>query len=175
MSYHCAHCGGNHRSPETGKKCAEAPERRRRRARNEKIDMWAPSKTVPTETAPPKSQLLAEYIESLAVPNGHYYIPPQTWGSSGAHFLVRQFQEGRWAELWFVTGFDMDTGTAQFLSGVYDRSYAVLEIQKSGPMDCMVEYGKLFLRCAVCSEELSEEEAEGTGGHVECFREAFKT
>lgn len=190
--YQCPHCGGRHRSAETGKKCAEDLRRygtrdgvavydartgRRKvvsptKAAEKAYDAWATSLNRGLEDA--EIVLEARNVQDASlVRNGHYYLPPDHWkGDKGLHALVRHFREGRWKNVWFVTVFEED-GTPALLNTPSEREYVFAKIVKAGPSYCMAQYGRLFSRCGICNEELTEEEREESAGHVECFEKSF--
>jgi hypothetical protein len=170
MSYRCATCGGNHRKPETARRCAEQQAARGSRERAANYDHWATS-----GRAEQKSEDWAqnEYGDSPIVPNGHYFIPTEQWSPKGIHVHFQKFDEGRWAHVWFVKAFDED-GKPELQARLSDREFVHAKLSAAGPIACMVEYGKLYSRCGVCNEELTEDEREETGGHAECLAVAFK-
>lgn len=136
-------------------------------------DSWA---TSPDRGAPDFETLediqLKNHADPYRIPNGHYYLDTEQWTPGGIHVWFRKFTTGRWKDVWFVTAYEQD-GTPELMGGHSDREFVFAKILSSGPHDCMARYGRLFSRCGVCNEELTEEEREGIAGHVECFESAF--
>jgi len=198
MSYRCATCGGNHRKPETARRCAEQAAARgsRERARDVKYasaassthssefrarerayDNWATSReereSGSLETVTNQNWDANLYGEPPNVPNGHYFIDTEYWTPNGIHVWFRKFDTGRWANVWFVTAFEED-GKPEVMGGHSDREFVYAKLCSAGPAECMVRYGRLFSRCGICNEEITEEEREAFGGHEGCLAAAFR-
>lgn len=199
MSYRCATCGGNHRKPETAKRCADQasvvrgfherakqpwngvnPNNKlgidvlgdKRSSRERSYDHWATSPDRDAETVTNPNWGANSYGEPPNVPNGHYFIDTDYWTPSGIHVWFRKFDTGRWANVWFVTAFEED-GKPELMSRQSDREFVFAKVCSVGPMLCMIQYGRKFSRCGVCNEELTEDEREEIGGHEECFTAVF--
>jgi hypothetical protein len=163
--YKCPYCGGNHRKADSARKCKAAKEEMEAKDRN--YDTWATSGRAEREGLEE-----AEPAQAFKVANGHYFLESNSWLPKGARVWVRRSTHGRWKGLWFVTVFEPDCDPAA-VADTAERNYVIDQLVRLGPVDRMAQYGRVFRRCGVCNDELTDEEVRETAGHQECFDEAF--
>lgn len=153
MSYICPYCGGRHRNPDTGRRCAETAARRTQRA---------------------GAALGRAPEDALRLPSGHYLVTLTDTDNQPilVHIVVRCIHGTRWDGRYVVNVVDSVTEQEVPVPLPDDREFLIREIRAAGFRGALRRYGRETDLCPICNQKMDSAEVR-TGVHRNaiCFNE----